>query len=110
MFGTLALFTALLFVASALYALTTRPHRSLPIMQLVLAIVAGLLGLVHWRASGDTRWLVGAVLLLGAAVPSWAARGRRGITIAALVCALLGTALYGMASTNPMKPATPVAR
>jgi hypothetical protein len=109
-FGTIALFAALLFVGSALYALSRAAPRSLRTAQLILALAAGVLGLVHWRVSGDTRWLVGGVLLLGAAVPSWAARGRRGVAIAVLVCALLGLALYGIASANPLKPATPVVR
>ncbi|SOB79375.1 hypothetical protein SAMN06297144_0515 [Sphingomonas guangdongensis] len=110
MFGTLALFAALLFVASALFGLTRRPHASLPLAQLILALAASALGILHWRASGDTRWLVGGVLLLGAAVPSWASRGRRAVLIAAIVCGLLGTALYGAASASPKKPVTPAVR
>jgi hypothetical protein len=33
-------------------------------MQASLALVAGLLGLITWRMTGDWRWVVGALLIL----------------------------------------------
>jgi len=109
MSATIALVAALLFVAVALYRLARSAPVALRHGQLVLALAAGLLGILTWRTTGDTRWLVGGVLLIGAAVPGWVAGKRRGVAIAALILGLLGTALYGVAAAKPAVTLTRVA-
>lgn len=102
MTGTIAIVAAILFVVVALYRLAPAAPAQLRHLQLVLALVAGLAGIAHWHMILDSRWLVGGVLLVGAAVPGWIAGNRRGVAIAALVLGLLGAGLYGLAAANPM--------
>ncbi len=103
MIGSFALVVALLFVGSAIYRFAPGAPPSLRRVTLGAAIVAGALGLAHWTSVQDSRWLVGAILLLGAAYPGWAAGNRRAVAIVALVLGLLGTALYGAATAYPMQ-------
>ena len=69
---------------------------------MVAAAGAGALGIAQWVVVQDSRWLVGAILLLGAAYPGWAARDRRALTIAALLLGIVGTLLYVVARLLPM--------
>ncbi len=102
MIGTSALIAALLFVGAALYRFAPAAPRWMRRVQLGAALAAGALGFVHWSITSDSRWLVGGILLLGAAYPGWAAGNRRTLTIVALVVGVLGTALYGIALRTPM--------
>lgn len=101
MIGTIAIVAALAFVGSALYRLAPRAPRSVRTVALVSALAAGGLGLAHWSMIHDSRWLVGGLLLLGAAYPGYAAGNRRALAIAALACGVLGAGLYGIAASNP---------
>lgn len=103
MIGTVAIVAALFFVGSAIYRFAPGAPRSLRSVTLLSAIVAGVLGLVHWSIVHDSRWLVGAILLLGSAYPAWAAGNRRALAIAAVLLGLLGTGLYGIAAGRPMQ-------
>ena len=102
MSAAIALIAAIAFVAVALYRLAAPGPAPVRHVQLALALVAGVFGIIWWRASGDTRWLVGGVLLIGAAVPGWVAGNRRGVAIAALILGVLGTALFGIATAKPI--------
>jgi hypothetical protein len=101
MAGTLALVTAVIFAALCLYrALAPRP-RPVRGVQIAAALLAGVFGIAWWQATGDTRWLVGGVLMLGGGAAGWAGV-RRGVLIAALVLGLLGLALFAIATNQPM--------
>ncbi|URW75417.1 hypothetical protein M9980_12900 [Sphingomonas donggukensis] len=104
MLGIVALVAALIAVGTALYRLSAGAPPALRTVQLVAALVAGVLGILWWHGTGDSRWLVGGVLLIGAAVPGHVAGKRRGVAIAALILLVLGVALYGIAVTRPMAP------
>lgn len=101
MAGTLALVTAVIFAALCLYrALAPRP-RPVRGVQLAAAVLAWVFGILWWQTTGDTRWLVGGVLMLGGGAAGWAG-ARRGVLIAALVLGLLGLALFAIATHQPM--------
>ncbi len=106
MIGSVAIIVALLFIGGAIYRFAPGAPPSLRRVTLVAALLAAGLGVAHWIVVQDSRWLVGAILLLGAAYPGWAARNRRGLAIAALVLGVLGTILYGIATMLPTTRAT----
>lgn len=104
MTGTITLIAALLFVAIALCRLLAAPSPRLRHAGLGLALAATLFGFVTFRTSGDSRWLVGAILMIGAAVPGWVAGRRHALATVAMICGMLGTALFGIAAVRPMAP------
>jgi hypothetical protein len=103
MIGTMAIVAALFCVGSALYRFAPVAPPSLRSVTLIAAVIAGVLGVIHWSTVHDSRWLVGAILLLGAAWPGWKAGHRRGIAIVVLMLSVLGTGLYGIAASHPMQ-------
>jgi hypothetical protein len=104
MTATVALVAAVLFVLGALWRWSPAAPAKLSYGLLALGLAAGLLGIATWRAGGDSRWLVSGGLLVAAGVVAVLGRSR-GITVAALVLALLGTALMGIATSKPKLPA-----
>lgn len=103
MTATIALIAALSFVAVALYRFGTAAPGVMRTVQLALGLAAGLFGIAVWRASIDSRWLVGGILLLGAGLPGWLAGTRRKLKVTALVLGICGAALYGVATLHPMQ-------
>ena len=108
MTGLVALALAIIWIVCAAWRLTPAAPRVLRTVQLILALVAGAAGLLHWSAVGDSRWLVGGILLIGSALPGWWASAPRSARIAALVVGLLGTGLYAIATANPPAARMPV--
>ncbi|WP_326523027.1 hypothetical protein [Sphingomonas sp.] len=106
--GIVALVAALMFVAVGAWRLAPAAPRSLRGGQFALALLAAVAGLSHWNATGDSRWLIGGVLMAGGAAAGWAGAARRPVLIAALAAGLLGAALFGIASANPMPRAIAV--
>ncbi len=102
MLPTIALLAALGFVAVALYRYSPKAPPRLRNGQLALALVAGLFGIAAFKAGGDSRWLVGGILMFGAAVPGHLAGGRRTLSTVALICGVLGLVLFGIATSRPM--------
>ena len=102
MIGSVAIIVALLFIGSAIYRFAPGAPPSLRRVTLLAGLGAGGLGIAHWVVVQDSRWLVGAILLLGAAYPASAARSRRALAIVAVVLGVVGTLLYGVATTLPM--------
>lgn len=105
MLSTLTLLLGLGFVVVALYRLSRAAPPPLKTAQLVLALAAGLAGIATYRLLGDSRWLVGGVLMIGAGVPGFLAGNRRTLAAVALICGMLGLALFGIATLKPMTAA-----
>jgi O-antigen ligase len=100
MSGTIALVAAALFVAVALYRLTPGAPGLAGRLGMVLAFAAALFGAAHWQGGGDSRWIVGSLLVFFALpVTAFSARSR-GLTIAAAVLGVAGAALYPLASAS----------
>lgn len=102
MLSTIALIAALLFVGTAAYRFARAAPPRLKNAQLAFALVAGLSGIAAFKGLGDSRWLVGGVLMFGAAVPGWMAGNRRTLATVALICGVLGLALFAIATARPM--------
>ena len=103
MLGTIAIVAAVFCVGSAIYRFAPGAPSSLRRVTPIAALAAGVAGLAQWGMVHDSRWLVGAILLLGAAYPGWAAGNRRALTIVAMILGVLGGALYGIAASHPMQ-------
>jgi O-antigen ligase len=100
--GTIALVAAGLFVAVALYRLTTAAPALAGRLGMVLAFAAALFGAAHWQGGGDSRWIVGSLLIFFALpVTAFSARSR-GLTLAAAALGVLATALYALASVTAL--------
>lgn len=106
MFGTLALAAAILFVVLAVARLRGTRLKVLVAGVPLAAALAAVFALLHWSAVTDTRWMVGGVLLVAATGLSLG-RGNRALAIVAIVCGVLGAALFAVATARPM--AVPVA-
>lgn len=104
MLSTIALLASLAFIGVAAYRFSPAAPPRLRNAQLALALIAGVLGIVVFKAGGDSRWLVGGILLIGAGVPGYMAGNRRTLATVALICGVLGFALYGIATMRPMAP------
>ena len=101
MFGTLALAAGVLFLVLAIARLRRSPLKVLAAGVPLAAALAAVFALLHWHGTGDTRWMVGAVLL-AAALGLSLGRGNRTLAIVAVICGVLGTALFGIATAKPM--------
>ncbi|MBM3927038.1 MAG: hypothetical protein FJ335_01045 [Sphingomonadales bacterium] len=104
MLPMLTLLLAIGFVGIALYRFSPSAPPRLKNAQLAAALASGLLGIATFKMLGDSRWLVGGILLFGAGVPGFLAGNRKTLRTVALICGLLGLALYGIATSRPMMP------
>ncbi|MFD1787627.1 hypothetical protein ACFSC3_08590 [Sphingomonas floccifaciens] len=105
MLSTIALLAAIAFVGVAAYRFSPSAPPRLRNAQLALALAAGLFGIAAFKATGDSRWLVGGILMVGAGVPGFLAGNRRTLATVALICGVLGVVLFGIATARPMAAA-----
>lgn len=68
----------------------------------ILLAIVGLVGLVMAAQTGDTRWVVAGILLLGSAGAWWLRSRGRGMLVAGVILALLGIALMAVAFVRPL--------
>lgn len=63
--------------------------------------VAGLLAIVMFTQTSDTRWAVGGVLLLASAATCWFRSRAKALVPVTIILALLGVALMAIAFLRP---------
>lgn len=96
MLAIVAITFAVLFGAVAAWRLVPAAPTIAGHAATAAAVVGGAAALGHWNTVGDTRWLVGAGLLLAALVANLLTGGRS-LRIGAMVLGDLALALFALA-------------
>ncbi|UIJ45830.1 hypothetical protein LZK98_02400 [Sphingomonas cannabina] len=107
MIDFIALVAAVAFALIMLYRLSAAAPAATRLAASVAGLAGGLFGIAHWHAIGDSRWLVGAGLVLAATVLGWIGASRL-LRIAAAVLAVLGGLLIVIAFATGFQPIQPV--
>jgi uncharacterized membrane protein YfcA len=100
MFGIIALAAAVVFVVLAVYRFVPSALPQVGPISFAAAVIGGLSGIAHWHDIGDTRWLVGAILMLVGVVLAMIGAGNRTLRFAGVVFGALGALLFVVALTT----------
>lgn len=103
MIGIVALVAAVVFGGASAFRLIGNAQSATRNVAIVAALVAAICGAAHWHLTGDTRWLVGSVLMLGALGLSFTANSRIAF-ILSLILGDLGLILFVIALATGFNP------